>query len=621
MSNFSAAQAADPSTPASVLAQIAYERPELRPAVAANPAAYPELLTWLASFNDPQVSAALSARSSGPQIPQRGAPSQSQVPQANQPQAPAQQWSSQATPGDDAGYAPRGRGPEAAYAQQVQAYEQGQASAQAPQGYDQQSHAGGYPGYGDQPHNGAAAPKRRRKGLLVGGIIAAVAVLGIGVLVLVNQLVFSKIKPAASPEEAVTKMIEGVAAKDGLSIYGSLSPAEFDSIKKYMDSTSDALEDTDLSAWGDRFDEIVEELDVSLEGLEVRVDPIEDGLAKVFITDGKMTVDADSTKMSQLLADLGEEITSTEPFAELSVEPYDKEQVFEDFKKDLDEELPYTVSSSDLTTSDGSEAFMMAVEEDGGWFVSPYLTIAEYTSLEFDGFTRGSLPDPSAVQEFDSPEAAAQGMTDALVGFTETGGIDQLVNAMPLAERRVLALYGSDVPDIVGAGEPFSIPVKDFDVLSEKDGWAHLTFKEFRVEGADETGAEAEVTFRGSCIEMTKDSVSDGWCLEDVPLIRDFGVQDLTILAVKEDRGWFVSPSATLTDAWTVIGKKAIDLYLDGKFDDETWIMQQLEELEAFMQQHPVIEGNIDVGPQPFDDPYSGFGDDFGFEEDLNFDL
>ena len=59
-------QAADPRTPGETLARIAYERPDLRATIAANPAAYPELLTWLGAFGDPQVNAAIAARTSAP---------------------------------------------------------------------------------------------------------------------------------------------------------------------------------------------------------------------------------------------------------------------------------------------------------------------------------------------------------------------------------------------------------------------------------------------------------------------------------------------------------------------------------------------------------------------------
>lgn len=54
--------AADPTIPLQLLADVAARRPDLRAVVAANPAAYPALLDWLASLGDPDVDAALRAR-------------------------------------------------------------------------------------------------------------------------------------------------------------------------------------------------------------------------------------------------------------------------------------------------------------------------------------------------------------------------------------------------------------------------------------------------------------------------------------------------------------------------------------------------------------------------------
>lgn len=54
--------AADPKTPAVVLAKIAEVAPELRPALAQNPATYDALLGWLAQIGDPEIDAALKRR-------------------------------------------------------------------------------------------------------------------------------------------------------------------------------------------------------------------------------------------------------------------------------------------------------------------------------------------------------------------------------------------------------------------------------------------------------------------------------------------------------------------------------------------------------------------------------
>lgn len=59
---FTAQQAVDPGTDPALLTRIAAEAPELRPALAVNPATYPTLLQWLADLHDPAVDAALAQR-------------------------------------------------------------------------------------------------------------------------------------------------------------------------------------------------------------------------------------------------------------------------------------------------------------------------------------------------------------------------------------------------------------------------------------------------------------------------------------------------------------------------------------------------------------------------------
>ena len=61
------AEAEDPGTTPQRLQKLAAEQPIARPAVAANPAAGPELLTWLRNLDDPAVNEALRRRAQAEQ--------------------------------------------------------------------------------------------------------------------------------------------------------------------------------------------------------------------------------------------------------------------------------------------------------------------------------------------------------------------------------------------------------------------------------------------------------------------------------------------------------------------------------------------------------------------------
>jgi hypothetical protein len=58
-------EAADPRTPAATLFELATNSPELRPAIAANPSTYDDLVAWLGKLGDPEVDAALARRAGG----------------------------------------------------------------------------------------------------------------------------------------------------------------------------------------------------------------------------------------------------------------------------------------------------------------------------------------------------------------------------------------------------------------------------------------------------------------------------------------------------------------------------------------------------------------------------
>lgn len=67
------AQAGHPDTPLEVLAELAHLHPELRVAIAKNPSTYPGLLEWLGNLGDPDVAAALRLRAGVPTDEERAA--------------------------------------------------------------------------------------------------------------------------------------------------------------------------------------------------------------------------------------------------------------------------------------------------------------------------------------------------------------------------------------------------------------------------------------------------------------------------------------------------------------------------------------------------------------------
>ena len=591
--HFTAAQAADPATSAALLADIATHRPDLRAAVAANPSAYPDLLTWLASFGDPAIDAALAQRSA----PAKG---------------PAAATGSGFAPQPAAGAAAASGAALGAYAQQqgegqpaTQAYGQAQAYGQ-PQAHGQQQAYGQTFAQGPAAGAWGAPPtqKKSRRPLWIGVGVVGVLAIGGGAFA-ANALWFSKVGGAASPEAAVTQMIEGAADKDLVSVYGVMSPAEVSQISTGYDLFLRHMDDIDDDGAKDSLDAYLDAMDLELSDLEVEVEDIEDGLAKVSITSGSLEVDADADKLGDAVIDTldrAKESALWDEFAEMSEVPSDDE-IREQISTAV-EELPVTVTVEDLAfdpsglsldaieSFDGDvdvpdepsaetiDPFLMVVEEDGDWYVSPYLTAMEYAYVSAGG-ERGSLPSDDLAGAFDSPEAAAVGFVDGLKAYAETGEMDEYLKALPLADRRTAALYGStdsmddgELQEMQETLEQLEVEAS-FSLRDEDDGVAWLMLDSLTISG-DVDGQSGSIAIDAECFEADVDGEQVKGCLEDIPALVELGIGDLSLVAVEEDGSWYISGLGTAGDASGILTSNVLRLYEEGKLLDETWWEENL---------------------------------------------
>lgn len=589
--HFTAAQAADPATPAATLAEIATHRPDLRAAVAANPSAYPDLLAWLGTFKDPAVDAALAQRAGSTTGAASGAFGQGQG------AASSAQGAEQAQ-----GYGqPQGFGPPQGYSQ-PQAYGQPQAFGQPP-AYGQQSYAQAPGGWDAQ-----ATPKKSRRGLWIGVGVVGVLAIGGGAFA-ANALWFSKVGGASSPEAAVTQMIEGVADKDLVSVYGVMSPAEVSQISTGYDLFLRHMDDLDDDGAKDTLEAYLDAMDLELSDLEVEVEEIEDGLAKVSITDGSLEVDADADKLGDAVVDTldrARESSLWEEFAATAEVPSD-EEIREQVATAV-EELPVTLTVEDLAfdpsglsldalesldelgtgdmdiqdepSAEPVDPFLMVVEEDGDWYVSPYLTAMEYAYVSSGG-ERGALPGDDVAGAFDSPEAAAVGFVDGLKAYAETGEMDEYLKALPLADRRTASLYGSmesmddaDLQEMQEALEQLDVQAA-FSLREEEDGVAWLRLDSLTVSGEID-GQSGSMAIDAECFEADVDGEQIKGCLEDVPALGELGIGELSLIAVEEDGSWYISGLGTAGDASGILTSNVLRLYDEGKLLDQMWWEENL---------------------------------------------
>ena len=608
-SDYSLRQAADPSTPAALLGEIATHRPDLRAAIAANPTAYPELLDWLRSFGDPAIDAALAARSGAAPAVQGHASQHDWAQQAQQPQqgygvqpSVAQDPSvtqplptgygaygvTPATPPAAAAAAPWA--PPTADASAGQWNTAGPSAAWTPQG------AGAAPAWGQQPvadpnaawsQQPVADPnafwtqpqptsKKSRRGLWIGLGVAGALVVG-GVAFAANALWFSKVGGAATPEAAVTQMIDAAVAKDFVGVYGVTSPSEFTTGSTALTLFTDRLSegtDLDMDALTDVYKDYLDAFDLGMEGLEVEVEEIEDGLAKVTVVAGQVTIDADADKLVDA-TERGMAVLEVSPMAdllELSGEQMPSQaELRENMESAVAETFPVDVSVDDLDT----EPFLMVVREGGSWYVSPTLTMLEYGAAS-EGIERGTLPSDDLAGHFDSPEAAAEGLVTGVTEYLATGDTDALMKPLPLADRRVVALYGKadeiDLDELAELQEVLENSEIDasFSVRDEKDGVAWLQLDSFTFSG-EVQGMSGTFEVDGECFTADVEGQLIKGCLDDIPALKELGIGDLSLIAVEEDGSWYITYAGTAGDGSGILLSNVLRLYDEGKLTDLQW--------------------------------------------------
>ncbi|MDJ0376012.1 hypothetical protein [Cryobacterium sp. PH31-L1] len=505
-------EAADPATPQARLAEIAAAHHDLHPVIAGNPSCYPALIEWM-----------LQLGTIAPVI----------VPPAVAPPVVA----AVAEPAASALVNP--------YAVPGQA----------------------------QP---GQAPKRPRKKLLIWGSIGVVVLLVAGGGVWAYGAIFSKLGGASSPTAAVEKLLKGTADMDLISLYGSLSPAEIESFKAPIDQLGTiAMDDEngDPVDMPELINTVVDSVNITLTGLELESEDIEEGIAVVTITAGEMTMNGDA----ETITDAYLEVVA--PQLRLQQESWgyddsdsDTDSMIADLREssieELNDMLPYTQTAADLADSLGHYATIVTVREGGSWYVSPLLSTGEnILQSGSNDSARGSLVAEGDVASFDTADAAAEGFADAVIAFGENGDYGDLAAVLPVAERRFLSLYGDALMPTDGDGDYDNLQITDFAVTPQiEDNTARLDIDSIVIEG-DGYNWPYRTEFNGVCVTTDSGYSSFDGCLDDASWMKELGADNWRLLSVQEKNGWFVSPMRTVADVTGIAVDNLVRLSQDGKLD------------------------------------------------------
>ncbi len=382
-SDVDARLAADPGTSGEDLARIAAARPDLRAALAANPASYPALVDWLRLLHDPMVDRALEARSSLGTVGDVPNPAYTAPSPAYTAPNPGYRASSPAY----GAWSPASTAPGPAYTAPGPAYT-APAHDPALAGSGQPASAWSWQGYDPGATGGSVPvllgpePSRRRRGRVWIGVGVAVAlVLGLGGAG--YAFVGAKLAGSATPEAAVAKLLAGVAKKDPLGLAGAISPAEFSPF------TSVYGDLTDRTATGDptvqaAVRKALDSLTITVDGLQTQSSRLDDGLAKVTIVGGTVTVDGDPAVIADAIA------TATGSSAQ-GLLAMDSAGLRSQLSDELSGKLPYTLNLARDLAFQGDAPFLVTVQEKGKWYVSPLMTLGEYIA-QSQGIRRGAMP-------------------------------------------------------------------------------------------------------------------------------------------------------------------------------------------------------------------------------------
>lgn len=472
----------NPQTTAERLAQIAAERPDLAAWIGAHPNAYPELREWAAQ---------VSAQS-------------------------ATQGSIATT--IEAGYQQSGVGG---------------APTQAPQ---PGATAGYPPAFGAE---GVVKPKSKT-GLIIGVLIGAVVIVGTMVALFVSG-VFSS--GARSPQAAAEQVLTSAAQGDFVGLAKVMSLAEVTTFTEAFERGADGIEsaNTDTTAYARDLQAVLRAAKIRYQDLTFEEIEIAQDITRVVITGGTATMEGDPEAIGSAVGDFVERSLATGDDLDASE--------IADAKAQAEIEVVEALSAAgtDLTfdfastTSSGLPGLsMLTVKEGSSWYVSPVMTLADYAYQVAN--MQDNLPLGTRVVEPVSSKTPDQSM-EVFVASLFQEDIDTIASTLPLAERRLLSIYGPALREALGSsssgileGSGLVVDAQAYGATVDGD-WAVLNPQDLVLNYSGET-----LILSGDCVTVSGQTS----CLSEVEGLSELDLSEGMFVAVRENGSWYASPTATI---------------------------------------------------------------------------
>jgi len=406
------------------------------------------------------------------------------------------------------------------------------------------------------PYYAAAAPPQPGRAPTPSAIVrwvataVAVCLLLAGAVVVHRTVLSGFLGGAASPQQAVTQAIAAIEDGDLRRLSLMLPPDEVaglsDVVEQVSRISSDMGEGNDLGGITSN-----NGVRVRVENLELKTHDEQTGLTKVSIENADITAS------------------------------FDPEKVAGPFKRYLDEEgvdareTTIKIRGAKVTTDGNTETvrvdgreqapFVMTVQRDGSWYVSPFFTLFQYLS-EQEGYQTSPV---SPAPGFGSPLEAAEGFVSAAAETLNTRDITELARATAGVEGRLLStyrrLFDRALADL--DRDEFSIDVDDakFRVLSVEGNTARIRPESLQLTATSD-GETYDIDWDGRCLTVDDPNDHERFCLGDKtigpysPLVERLDY----LVAVRAEGGWKISATRTVfalvADALSWIGEKEMPI-------------------------------------------------------------
>ena len=363
--------------------------------------------------------------------------------------------------------------------------------------------------------------RRRRFGSFVASAGIA-ALVGIGALAVTAMFGSGG---AGSPEGAVRQLADAVSNKDPLAAVDVLVPSEVRSMRESVKNITDRAAELKLV---NEASKPLAGVDLSVDHLDLRTEPLADGYVKVVITSGEISASTHKGQLSALLQKAARNSTDGHSQADLSK----------------------------LADNAGLPTFVVVVRQHGGWYVSPAYTGLEYIR-EINGYPAADFGSAkSGDLGADTPEAA---VSDALHAW-QSANWDRLIALAPPDELPVYD-YRAMI-DASAADKKVNFTIDHLSTTATESGDTGIV----KLDASGSLGDGGKWQVGGSCSSFSsQQSSSNGasdLCLSgDLSGSVPFGLMvvggsgagettgPISISVVREGGRWFVSPVTTVLDA------------------------------------------------------------------------